>query len=96
MSMRTHVIGIKPPDAQWKKMKAVYDACRDAGVYIPAEVAEFFGPDAPDDAGVVVEEDELETSGALTAYKADMVDGFEVDVDKLPPGVKIIRFYNSY
>ena len=45
---------------------------------------------------MVVEEDELETSGALTAYKADMVDGFEVDVDKLPPGVKIIRFYNSY
>lgn len=54
MSMSTSVVGFRPPDAKWKKMKAIYDACDEAGVSIPDEVDSFFNGEPPDDAGVRV------------------------------------------
>lgn len=95
MGMSTHVVGIKPPDAKWKKMKAVWDACKSAGISVPDEVCEFFGNETPDPKGVVVE---LEKQGCVSKYNdADRTAaGFEVDVTKLPADVKIIRFSNSW
>ena len=55
MSMSAHVVGIRPPDEKWKKMKAVWDACTMANTSIPQEVRDFFGCEPPDKAGVVVE-----------------------------------------
>jgi len=121
--MHTHVIGFRPPDAKWKKMKEVHDACIAANVEIPEEVDEFFNWEPPDPRGVKVElEDEKEPTfpitringggfveavpprntpkkkklGAVVEWKEDMREGFEVDVTKLPVGVTIVRFYNSY
>lgn len=93
MGMNTHVIGIKPPDDKWQKMKGVYDACVSAGTSIPKEVMEFFDHESPDSLGVRVE---IEKLPCTTKYHADMRDGFEVDLKKLPPDVTVIRFYNSY
>ena len=42
MGMSTHLVGIVPPDDDWKKMKAVWDACDNADVDIPKDVSEFF------------------------------------------------------
>lgn len=93
MSMYSYVIGFKPVDEKWKQMKAVYDACVAAKTSIPQEVMEFFDHEAPDDSGVKVDGDKM---SGVTKYSADMQDGFEVDIRKLPPDVTIIRFVNSY
>ncbi len=93
MSMSYHIVGFRPPDAKWHKMKAAWEACDAAGLRIPAEVAEFFGHEDPDESGVEVE---IEDTESVTEYRAEMREGFEVDVTKLPPDVKIIRFFNSY
>lgn len=93
MGMSTHVVGIRPPDDLWHKMKAVWDACSTIGVEIPDEVQDYFGGQAPDPKGVVVS---LRGTGCVQEYKAEMREGFEVDISKLPKNVKIVRFYNSY
>ena len=93
MGMSTHIIGIKPPDEKWRKMKAIYDACIKGEVGIPQEVEDFFDGEPPDEKGVVID---LEEDQCCSAYSADMQDGFEIDAEKLPDDVKIIRFYNSY
>lgn len=93
MSMSTHVIGFKPPDDKWKKMKAVRDTCIKAGVSIPEEVEDFFGEGEPSPKGVTVE---LEDTDCCVKWSDNEEDGFEIDLGKIPVGVTIIRFYNSY
>jgi hypothetical protein len=93
MSQSTHVIGFRPPDDKWKAMKTVYDACDQANVRIPEEVAKFFNGSRPDPSGVEVR---IDNTPAVKEYRADMVDGYEIDITKLPPGLTIIRVYNSY
>ena len=39
---------------------------------------------------------EIDISPALTPWGADMREGFEIEIAKLPPNVKIIRFFNSW
>ena len=94
MGMSTHVQGFRPPDEKWKKMKAVWDACVAAELEIPADVEEFFNfGDGPDDAGVVIDVEELP---ACSEYQCDGGSGFEVDLTKLPKDITILRFYNSW
>jgi transaldolase len=93
MGMSTHVVGIKPPDKVWKTMKQAWDACEAAKVPVPDEVLEFFNHEKPDDAGVIVEIDESE---AVSKYSEDGVEGFDVDIKKLPQDVTVVRFYNAY
>jgi hypothetical protein len=93
MGMSTHVIGIRPPDAKWNQMKAVWDACKNAGIEPPEKVKDFFEYDSPDPAGIRVE---LQGNPCVRAYSDDMQQGFEVDITKLPKDVKILRFFNSY
>ena len=72
-------------------MKAAYDACRDAGVSPPSDIWDFFDGEAPTDNGMEVEIDE-----ALSEYSEDSSSGYDLDLSKLPKGIKIIRFYNSW
>jgi hypothetical protein len=92
MGMSTHVIGIVPPDDHFKRMKKVWYACEDAGIEIPKEVLAFFNNEEPDEQGVVV----TLPKTCVFEHHADMQDGFEIDITKLPAGVKRVRFYNSY
>ena len=48
--MSMHVVGFKPADEQWKKMKAAWDACKTAGVDPPQTVTEYFDGNDPGDA----------------------------------------------
>lgn len=84
-----HVIGFKPPDEKWEKMKAVWDSCDKADMPQPAEVLEFFNYETPDDMGVEVDLDEEEWSD-------ENRQGFQIHLDKIPKDVKIIRFYLNY
>lgn len=89
MSMSTHVIGIMPPDEKFRKMKAAWDACEAAGIEPPGEVEDFFGGERPDTDGAAVDLKGREWSN-------DHQQGVEIDIADLPPGVKTIRFYNSW
>lgn len=89
MSMSTHVVGFRPPDKKWEKMKAIYKACREAGVDVPDKVHDFFGDASPDGPGAEVDLDYKE-------YSADGVEGIEINVSKIPKDIEIIRFYNSW
>lgn len=89
LSTSMHVIGFKPPDEKWEKMKAVWDSCDKADMPQPAEVLEFFNYETPDDMGVEVDLDEEEWSD-------ENRQGFQIHLDKIPKDVKIIRFYLNY
>lgn len=101
MGMSTHIVGFIPPDETWKKKKAAYDACREAGVPVPVELSEFFGDEEPDDNGREVD---LKPRGrakvpGVTAWGADSQEGYEVNLAELAeeyPDVKILRFYNAW
>lgn len=91
MGMSTHIVGFIPPDEDWKKMKQVWDACETAGIEVPEPVRKFFNWEIPDEQGV-------EIHLAVTGWTGDddTSEGFELEVDKIPPNVKVIRFYNSW
>lgn len=90
MSMSTHAVGFAPPDEKWEKMKDVWDACKAAKVEAPMEVQKFFDYKDPDpDLGVVVKI-------PYRTWGDDHAQGIEVEIDKIPKHVKVIRFYNSW
>jgi hypothetical protein len=93
MGMSTHVIGIKPADAKYKDMLAAWEGCKRANVPTPREVQEFFAWGEPEEKGVSVD---LEKAPGVTEWKDDMREGFEVDLTKLDPNIKLLRFYNSW
>jgi len=95
MSMSTNVIGFAPPDDDWRKMKAVWDACTMAKLPIPPEVDKFFNGEEPDDVGVKIPL-RYPMHESVREYSADMREGFDIDLSKLPKQVKILRFYNSF
>lgn len=96
MSMSTNVIGIKLPDDKWIKMKAVWDACIIADVAAPDEVFEYFNHEEPDEKGVVVDLHNYENKQCVKKYETENQSGYEVNIEELPPDVKIIRFVNSW
>ena len=81
------VIGFRPPDEKWKKMKAVYDACQVAGIKTPKEVHDFFGWDTPSDDGVTVD-----IKSAAEYQRNDDSECIKVDIRKLPQDVNILIF----
>lgn len=89
MGMSTHIIGIMPADDAFNKMKAAWDACEAVGANIPDAVLEFFGGERPQADGATVELKKRQ-------WQNDHQEGIEIDIADLPPGVKTIRFYNSW
>lgn len=91
--MSTTVEGFRPPDDDWVRMKAVWDACMAAGVAMPAEVEDFFEGAPPDAHGV-----EVDICAAVRKWEDSRraAEGFEVDVTALPVGVRVVRFINSW
>lgn len=91
MSMSSNVFGIRLPNAKWKEMKSIWDACNKAGVTIPKEVEQFFDYEEPDPSGVVIPLEDI-----AQKFSAEMQDGFEIKLSELPDGIEVIRFVNSY
>ncbi len=93
MSVSTEIIGFKPADEKWKKMKAIWDSCEKAEIDVPDEVDKFFDGYPPDNAGVEVK---LEGTPCCSEYDSEDGEGFEIQIGKLPKAVKVIRFVNSW
>lgn len=91
MSISTHIVGFRAPDDQWMKHVAVWEACKAAGVPIPAPTSEFFNWEDPTNK----EGMEIDISAAVEDYHGEYSQGFQVDITKLPKDVHYIRFYNS-
>ncbi len=92
MSMSTHIVGFRPADERWNKMKSIWDACKTGNVIVPAEVEKFFNYEYPADKPGA----EVGLGKAVTEWRGDMREGYQVDLKKLPPEITILRFYNSY
>lgn len=92
MGMLTHVVGLRQADKQWNKMKAVWEACEEAGAKIPTEVEEFFDFESPDNKSGM----EVSLGDACEEYSIDGENGYEIDISKLPEHISIIRVYNSW
>lgn len=93
MSMSTHVVGLRPPTEEYLKKVKAWEACDAAEVEIPQELQDYFNGERPEPTGMLVE---IEKSPAITLHRARGSAGFEVDTTKLPEGVTIVRFYNSW
>ncbi len=96
MSMSTYIIGVVPPDEDWKKMKQVYDACIEADIDIPDDVWTFFDKEEPDEDGVLLDLLDKKEFAICRPWGDMDSDGFELDVCDIPKNVKTLRFYNSW
>lgn len=88
MSLTFGVEGIVPFDKKkHEAMKAVRDNCEKLGIEEPEEVFEYFDECDEDERGrkVDIEHEVKNPKGSEYTY-------YEVEVCKLPPEVKIIRF----
>ncbi len=94
MGMSTHVVGFVPPDAKWKQMLGVYNACMAAKVEVPKDVYKFF--DGEDPTNMPGREIDLHGHQCVSRYAEESREGYDVDVSLLPANVKIVRMYNSY
>lgn len=92
MGMSTHVVGFRPADDEWNAMKQIWESCEENDVPIPEKVSKFFGHESPEDRPGM----EIDLGEAVSPWGAEMRDGYEIDVSKIPEGAKIIRVYNSY
>ena len=91
--MSMHVVGYKPADDHWKKMKAAWDACAAANIRPPKEVDDFFDGEDPGDAPGK----EVEINGRdAEKWEDKWREGYEVDITALPEGVRFVRFYCSW
>lgn len=92
------VVGIRPPDTKWKKMKAIWDACLDAGIEVPSEVEEFFGGQGPHQEGIVVEiekevcynDDEFMTLGLRNGTEGNY---YLIDLDSIPDNITHLKVW---
>ena len=79
-------------DQTYKKMLSVFKSCIDAEIEIPEQVDLFFGGDGIDNEI----EYPLEVQFNPREWRDDYSEGFEIDVDEIPNGVKTIRVKISY
>lgn len=94
MGMCTYLIGFKPKDNKFNAMKLVYEACEHAKIPPPKEVVDFFEGYNPDDSGVRVDNF---PEGAMCKWNDNNgSEGIEVNLDKLPSDIRILRFVNSW
>lgn len=94
MSMSMHVLAVKPADEEYQRKASAYRACEAARVLIPQELVDFFGGEEPDSTGTTMSIDRLHEICA--PWKEDSSQGFQVDITKLPPGTRFVRFYCSW
>ena len=94
MGMHTVVYGYRPPDEKWKKMKAVWDACGEAGCDRPIDVIDFFQGEPPKADGVRVEK--LPGGCVELVEKGHPECGYKIAVDKIPHDLTYIVVENLW
>ncbi len=93
MSMSTSVVLLRDRnDPTYQKYLAILLVCKKAGIVPPKEVDVYFGGDGIDNDP----EAPLEIEFEAREWHNEYAEGYEIDIDALPKGVKTIRFYNSW
>lgn len=93
MGMSSYIVGFRPADDEWNRMKMIWDSCKEADIDPPTEVEDFFdGEDPGDKPGVEINIDEAVKEWTNNDYAS----GYEVEISKLPKGLKVLRFINSW
>jgi len=92
MGVSIEAVGFKPADEKWHKMKLIWETCEESDVVVPSEVLTFFNHEAPEDKPGM----EVDLGDSCKEYEHEYREGYEIDVTKLPKGVRFIRVYNSY
>jgi len=94
MSMSSHVLFLRDKtDLQYQKFLKILLACREADIDLPKEIDDYFGGNGVDNNP----ETPLRVSFEPREWSDDDTsEGFEIDVDEIPSGVKTIRFINSW
>lgn len=94
--MSTHVEGFRDSDDYHNKQKAVFIACTEAGVDLPEQTLKYFEYIAPTKDNLQYLDQPLKVEIPTEEWSSDMCEGFEINLEEVPKGVKRIRFYNSY
>lgn len=91
MGVSYDVIGIKPVDEFSEKMRTIYENCKELGVKVPNDVIRYFNQcgDLPTDEGFKVD---IPSEYWVGEYE----EGYQINVEDIPEGVKIIKFRMSY
>jgi len=92
MGMSTHITGFIPADEKWHAMKKIFDECVRLDIEAPDEVWTFFGGEDPGDKPG----QEAAIGDSCKDWRGDCSEGYEIEIDKIPPNIKFIRFYNSW
>lgn len=83
------IYGFGTPDAEYLKMKAVWDACEVAGIDPPSAVVTYFDGYPPEHAGIQVTVPFTESSGDDCEYH-------DITVAMIPANVHTIRVRVDY
>jgi hypothetical protein len=95
MSVSISVKGFRSPlDPEHQKHVKVLQFCKEMGVSLPQETAEYFGDDIRIDR---IDPDDL-LAVQIPFHKVDADDGYnyEVILSEIPQGVNKIRFSNTW
>lgn len=97
MSMSTHITAFRDMDGEFARMLEIKTFCDTHKVSYPSEVNAYFKGDADSSEDELRDEFlEIDLGDACSEWTSRSAQGYEVDVTKLPPEVKIIRFFNSW
>ncbi len=92
MSMSTYVYGLREADDRHRKLLAIKRACEDAGIEYPPEVARYFVNGKHDTTGDYA----LAVEVPVEEINDDTRTHYIVDLQQLPPGIRRLRFTNSW
>jgi hypothetical protein len=99
MGMSTHLIALRDMDGEFAKMLKAKLFCDENRLSYPAEVEAYFQGMADESESLLCNEFlEVDIRVAVTEWRDNGAsrEGYEVEIAKLPPEVKTIRFYNSW
>ena len=91
--MGLYVYAVKPADEKWHQMKEIWDRCTAVGIDPPSEVERFFDGEYPDSDGKLID---ISDEPYVTEYSAEMVEGYDINVENLPKDTKQIRVTYVY
>lgn len=90
MGMRLDVIGLRDDkDPHYIKMLAAKKALDAIQAQYPHMVSDYFK-------GTITDDEPLRVSIPVKDYESGFESGYELEVDKIPAGVKRIRFVATY
>ncbi|MDY6862954.1 MAG: hypothetical protein SV062_08195 [Thermodesulfobacteriota bacterium] len=93
MGMSASVVLLRSKDDPvYQKYLKILMSCKEADINPPKEVDDYFGGDGIDNDP----ETPLEIDFNPREWSDEYAEGYEIDIDSLPKGVKTIRFYNSW